>query len=44
MNWSHSDNSAITPILFFELSKDERMREATNWINTQRLLKISSSA
>ena len=39
MNWSNIEIDQIKPICMFDVSKDEELREAFNWKNTQSLLK-----
>ena len=39
MNWSNIEIDHFKPICMFDVSKDERLREAFNWKNTQPLLK-----
>ena len=39
MNWSKIEVDHIKPICMFDLSKDEELRKAFNWKNTQPLLK-----
>ena len=39
MNWSNTELDHVKPIRSFDLSKDEELREAFNWKNTQPLLK-----
>ena len=40
MNWTNIELDHIKPICMFDLSKDEELREAFNWRNTQPLLKF----
>ena len=39
MNWSNIELDHVQPICIFDVSKDEELREAFNWKNTQPLLK-----
>ena len=39
MNWSNIEIDHVKPICLFDVSKDEELREAFNWKNTQPLLK-----
>ena len=39
MNWSNIQIDHVKPICSFDVSKDEELREAYNWKNTQPLLK-----
>ena len=39
MNWSNIEIDHVKAICLFDLSKDEELREAFNWKNTQPLLK-----
>ena len=39
MNWSKIEIDSVKPICLFDVSKDEELREAFNWKNTQPLLK-----
>ena len=39
MNWSNIDIDHVKAISLFDVSKDEDLREAFNWKNTQPLLK-----
>ena len=39
MNWSNIENDHVKPICMFDVSKDEELREAFCWKNTQPLLK-----
>ena len=39
MNWSNIEIDHVKPICMFDVSKDEELREAFCWINTQPLLK-----
>ena len=39
MNWSNIEIDHVKPICLFDISKDEELREAFNWKNTQPLLK-----
>ena len=39
MNWSKIEIDHVKPICLFDISKDEELREAFNWKNTQPLLK-----
>ena len=39
MNWSNIEIDHVKPICKFDVSKDEELREAFNWKNTQSLLK-----
>ena len=39
MNWSNAEFDQLKPICMFNVSKDEELREAINWKNTQLLLK-----
>ena len=39
MNWSDIEIDHVKAICFFDVSKDEELREAFNWKNTQPLLK-----
>ena len=39
MNWSNTEVDHVKPICLFDVSRDEELREAFNWKNTQPLLK-----
>ena len=39
MNWSKTELDHVKPFCMFDLSKDEELREAFSWKNTQPLLK-----
>ena len=39
MNWSNIEIDHVKEICLFDISKDEELREAFNWKNTQPLLK-----
>ena len=39
MNWSNIEINHVKAICLFDVSKDEELREAFNWKNTQPLLK-----
>ena len=39
MNWSNIEIDHLKPICLFDVSKDEELREAFNWKNTQPLSK-----
>ena len=39
MNWSNTEVDHIKPIRMFDVSKDDELKEAFNWKNTQPLLK-----
>ena len=39
VNWTNIELDQIKPICMFDVSKDEELREALNWKNTQLLLK-----
>ena len=39
MDWSNTELNHVKPICMFDLSKDEEIKEAFNWKNTQPLLK-----
>ena len=39
MNWSNIEIDHVKAICFFDVSKDEELREAFNWKNTQPFLK-----
>ena len=39
MTWSNIEVDHIKPICMFDVSKDEELREAFTWKNTQPLLK-----
>ena len=39
MNWSNIQVDHVKPICLFDVSKDEKLKEAFNWKNTQPLLK-----
>ena len=39
MNWSNTEIDHVKAICLFDLSKDEELKEAFNWKNTQPLLK-----
>ena len=39
MNWSNIETDHVKAICLFDVSKDEELREAFNWKNTQPLLK-----
>ena len=38
--WDNIENDHVKPICLFDVSKDEELKEAFNWKNTQPLLKI----
>ena len=39
MNWENIEIDHVKPICMFDITKDEELKEAFNWKNTQRLLK-----
>ena len=39
MNWQNIEIDHVKPICMFDVSKDEELREAISWKNTQPLLK-----
>ena len=39
MNWKNIEIDHVKPISSYDAFKDEKMRKAFNWINTQHLLK-----
>ena len=39
MNWSDIEIDHVKPICMFDVSKDDELKEAFNWKNTQPLLK-----
>ena len=39
MNWSNTGVDHVMPFCLFDVSKDEQLKEAFNWRNTQPLLK-----
>ena len=39
LNWSIIETDHVKPFCIFDVSKDEELREAFNWKNTQPLLK-----
>ena len=39
MNWSNIEIDHVKPICMFDVTKDEELKEAFNWKNTQPLLK-----
>ena len=39
MNWSKIENDQVTPLSMFDISKNENLREAICWKNTQPILK-----
>ena len=39
MKWSNIEIDHVKPICMFDLAKDEELKEAFNWKNTQPLLK-----
>ena len=39
MNWSNIEIDHVKPICMFDVSKDEELKEAFSWKNTQPLLK-----
>ena len=39
MNWSNIEIDHVKPICMFDVTKDDELREAFNWKNTQPLLK-----
>ena len=39
MNWSNIEIDQVKAICLFDLSKDEELKEAFNWKNTQPLIK-----
>ena len=39
MNWSNIEIDHVKPICMFDVTKDNELREALNWKNTQPLLK-----
>ena len=39
MTWDNIEIDHVKPICLFDVSKDEELREAFNWKNTQPLLK-----
>ena len=39
MNWSNIEIDHVKPICMFDIAKDEKLKEAFNWRNTQPLLK-----
>ena len=38
MNWTNIDINHVKPLCLFDVSKDEELKEAINWKNTQPLL------
>ena len=43
MNWTNFELDHVKPIWMFDLSKDEELREAFNWRNTQHFFEKNSS-
>ena len=39
MNWSNTEVDHVNPICMFDISKDEKLKKAFCWKNTQPLLK-----
>ena len=39
MNWSEIEVDHVKPVCMFDVSKDEELKEAFSWKNTQPLLK-----
>ena len=39
MNWTHIEIHHVKPICLFDVSKDDEVKEAFSWKNTQTLLK-----
>ena len=39
MNWENIEIEHVNPICMFDVSKDEELKEAFNWEETQPLLK-----
>ena len=39
MNWENTEIDHVKPIFMFDVTKDEELKEAFNWRNTQPLLK-----
>ena len=39
MNWSNMEINHVKPFCMFDVSKDEELKEAFSWRNTQPLLK-----
>ena len=39
MNWENIEIDYVKPICMFDVTKDEELKEAFNWRNTQPLLK-----
>ena len=39
MNWSNTEVDHVKPICKFDVTKNEELREAFSWKNTQTLLK-----
>ena len=39
MNWENIEIDHVKPICLFDVSKDEELKKAFNWKNTQYLLK-----
>ena len=39
MNWSHIEIDHVKAISLFDVTKDEQLKEAFNWKNTEPLLK-----
>ena len=39
MNWSNIEINHVKPICMFDVTKDEQLKEASSWKNTQPLLK-----
>ena len=37
VNWSNIEVEHVRPICLFDISKNEKLRKAFNWINTQPL-------
>ena len=44
MNWSKNEIDNVKPVPSFDVSNDEELLEALNWVNTQPLLKRISSS
>ena len=39
MNWSNVEIDHVRPYCFYDVSKDEELKETFNWKNTQPILK-----
>ena len=39
MNWPHIEIDHVKPICMFDVTKNDELREAFNWKNTQPLIK-----